>query len=286
MFIKRYFKTGEELWLEPTYFCTRCFQGNIHKSKYQLYPVVPSYYALAPYALLSALQSVSLLSSVILAYLPITVAAEDNVAPLAWEKWPMCHHLILGATAIATIITAIIVTAKIQKRKKKKKRQQHFPKQSSKILICFCTLAATYWSGICCNFCSNIQQVLHLQGLDTHTSLRQNPQPIIVRLTTVAMMCAVPAVSSYWGKIRESMSRKERRMSLLLAVSVLAVCFIGKPCCEWRMPLWWQESTQMKCPWERHWIPTSVRQQESVPRLPFGTRGVKEDFFYQMLLCK
>lgn len=117
--LKRYFKTGEELCLEPTYFCTPCFEGNTHKSKYQLYPVVPSYYAFALYALLSALQSVSLLSSVILAYLPITVAAEDNMAPLAWEKWPMCHHLIFAATAIATIITVIIVTAKIQEKRRK-----------------------------------------------------------------------------------------------------------------------------------------------------------------------
>lgn len=59
------------------------------------------------------------------------------------------------------------------------------------------------------------------------------------------------------------MSRKNLRMLLLLPVSVLAVCFVGKPHCDWRMPSWWQESTQMKCPWERIWIPTSFRQQES-----------------------
>lgn len=88
-------------------------------------------------ALLSALQPASLLSSVTLACLPITIPAEDNMAPLASEKWPMCHHLIFAATATTTIITAIIVT---------KKQHLHVPEQPTtphKQYLCICTLPAT-----------------------------------------------------------------------------------------------------------------------------------------------
>lgn len=81
-------------------------------------------------------------------------------------------------------------------------------------------------------------------------------------------------------------------MSLVLPLSVLAVFFIGKPHCDWRMPSWWQESSQMKCPWERHWIPTGSRQQECrsatvslFPEFPLRAEQVKGRFFFLLARC-
>lgn len=87
----------------------------------------------------SASQSVNLLSSVSLPRLPITSSVEDNMAPLGSVKWPMCHHQFFAATAIPTIITAIIISLY-------RETTLHLPEQSTtphKQYLCICTLPAT-----------------------------------------------------------------------------------------------------------------------------------------------
>lgn len=233
------------------------------------------------------------------ACLPITISAEDNMAPLCSVKWPMCHHLIFAATAIATIITAIIVR---KKQHRLCQNNQQLPTNSTFVFARCQRLQSSLLIWNLLDFfphysrrhlsCESRMSLSAAEAaermLRMPTSRTSHPHKLFPWTKHAEKGESPSSAAAVWKEqvvpsVWRTWAGKSWGCHCYFQLSVLAVFFIGKPYCDWRMPAWWQESTQMKCPWERHWIPSSFRQQEccsateAVPWLPFGTQG-KENF--------